>query len=233
MDYTTDDALNILFRCGIQTVPTLLKHLRKGGFKIAESTLEKKLSILKKDGIIEDQRVNNSRPPYFDDQKQKKLKTIMTETPEASAPNITQKGKFKCSPKTVSNELKRQGFKYLRVNSVPLMTSEHKVLRTQFAFNHIKDRLWRRTFFLDEASFQAYSHKKFCYQKPNERVTKARPKHPPKVHLIAMISYKGPTRLIMFEGNMTASRFTGFLDLLIKDAKVLYPCGKFRVYFDI
>jgi len=98
MDYTTDDALNILFRCGIQTVPTLLKHLRKGGFKIAESTLEKKLLILKKDGIIEDQRVNNSRPPYFDDQKLKKFKTIMTETPEASAPNITQKGKFKCSP---------------------------------------------------------------------------------------------------------------------------------------
>ena len=42
MDYTTDDALNILFRCGILTAPTLLKHLRKGGFKIAESTLEKK-----------------------------------------------------------------------------------------------------------------------------------------------------------------------------------------------
>ena len=40
------------------------------------------------------------------------------------------------------------------------------------------------------------------------------------------------TRLIIFEGNMTASRFTRFLDLLIKDAKVLYPCGKFRVYFD-
>ena len=31
---------------------------------------------------------------------------------------------------------------------------------------------------------------------------------------------------------MTTSRFIRFLDLLIKDAKVLYPCGKFRIYFD-
>lgn len=232
MNYNTNDAINILFRCGIQTIPALLKHLEKGGFEIAERTLKKKVSILRQGSMIEDERKNNSRPPYFCDQNLKKLKTAITKTPEASAPNLVKKAKLSCCPKTVSRELRKEGFKYLRVKTVPYMTSGHQDKRIEFATNHINDRLWRRTFFLDEASFQAYSHKEFCYQKPNERITRARPKHPPKIHVIAMISYRGPTRLIVFTDIMTGTRFAGFLDLLSKDAKDLYPDGHFRVYFD-
>ena len=65
MDYTVNDALNILWRCGIKTVPNLLKHLQLGEFQIAESTLYRKLKILESDGMIIDRRITNkgSRSP--------------------------------------------------------------------------------------------------------------------------------------------------------------------------
>ena len=120
----------------------------------------------------------------------------------------------------------------MRIHTVPYMKPIHITQRINFAKELLNDRKWRRTFFLDEFSFQAYSHKKYCYQNPKERVSKPRPKHPPKVHLIAMISYKGPTRLIIFEHNLKASSLVGYLDLLVKDAKVLYPDDDFRICLD-
>ena len=56
MNYTVNDAVNILFTCGIRTIPTLLKHLCIGGFKIAQSTLEKKVAILRSRELVYDKK---------------------------------------------------------------------------------------------------------------------------------------------------------------------------------
>ena len=120
----------------------------------------------------------------------------------------------------------------MRIKAVPLMKEIHIQQRLAFALKHEKDRLWRRTFFLDESKFQAFSHKKYCYQDPKNRVTKPKPKYPPKVNTIGMISYLGPTRLILFEENMDGKLFATFLEILVKDAYSLYPDGNFRIYFD-
>ena len=37
MNYTVNDAVNILYRCGFETVQDLLNLLRKGGFEVGES----------------------------------------------------------------------------------------------------------------------------------------------------------------------------------------------------
>ena len=58
--YTTNDALNILYKCEIRTHDTLKMHLAIGGFKIPDSTLWAKLTDLEKNGIIEDLRQTNS-----------------------------------------------------------------------------------------------------------------------------------------------------------------------------
>ena len=47
-----------------------------------------------------------------------------------------------------------------------------------------------------------------------------------------MICYRGPTRLIIFEHNLKAPSLIGYLDLLVKDAKILYPNDDFRICLD-
>jgi len=64
MNYTVNE-VNILFTCGIRTIPTLLKHLCIGGFKIAQSTLEKKVAILRSGELVYDKRTLNTSPSYF------------------------------------------------------------------------------------------------------------------------------------------------------------------------
>ena len=59
MNYTTDDALNILWRCGIQTLPTLMKLLNRGKFQASERTVEKKVAKLKGGEVLEDHRKSN------------------------------------------------------------------------------------------------------------------------------------------------------------------------------
>jgi len=112
------------------------------------------------------------------------------------------------------------------------MNEEQIRKRIAFAQNHIVDRMWRRTFFLDEASFQVSGFKKFCYQQPNKRITKPQVKHPPKIHIIGMISYFGPTRLIVFQHNLDGLSFAGYLEILAKDAYNLFHDGNFRIYYD-
>lgn len=189
MNYTVNDAVTILYRCGIQTIPTLLKHLHTGGFQIAESTLAKKVRILRDGNILEDGRVKNKGSTYLTSDRLKRLKDAHTEEePESSAVQLCKKTRLKCTPRTISNGLQKLGLKYMRIATVPFMKEVHIQQRLTFATAHEKDRLWRRTFFLDESKFQAFSHKKYCYQDPKKRITKPRPKYPPKVNAIGMIS---------------------------------------------
>ncbi len=232
MDYSTDDALAILYRCGIQTVPTLLKYLQRGGFKACERTIKTKLDKLNKSEVLEDARKSNKREPYLTEPRLKKLKKAHHNNPLSLAPELAQKAKFSCTSRTICRGLQKLGLHYMRIKTIPLITEEQKAARLHFAHTHEKDRLWRRTFFLDESTFQAYLGKNFCYQNKDQRVTKPQPKHPPKIHAIAMISSQGPTRIILFQENMKATDFIGYLEYLLEDARKMFPKENFRIYWD-
>ncbi len=232
MDYTVNDAINILFRCGITTVPTLMKHLARGKFEVSERSVQKKVSELKAGDILQDGRKSNSGPTIWTEEKLKKLKKVQEGSPLALAPELAEKSKLKCHPRTISRGLAKLGLKYSKICTIPVLTERHIAQRLEFANSHGRDRMWERTFFLDESTFQAYSGQKACYQYPDQRVTKPHPKHPPKVNAIAMISSRGATRLVLFEGIMNASMFIELLEPLLQDARKLYPDGKFRIYWD-
>jgi len=232
MDYTTNDALTILYRCGIQTVAILLKHLQRGGFPACERTIRTKLKKLQGGEVLEDGRKSNARPPTLGEVQLRKLKSAYEAAPLTSAPGLKQKAKLTCSPRTISRGLQKLGLKYMRIKPHPLIKEEHIRQRLEFAKAHQKDRLWRSTFFLDETTFQAYSSKKYCYQFPDKRIVNPRPKHPPKINAIAMVSFRGPSRLVLFEENMTALNFLNYLKLLVSDAEEMFARGRYRIYWD-
>ena len=219
MDYPVNDAMNVFCRCGIKTVPTLMKHLKIGQFQISERTVRRKVEILKSGKKLEDKRKGNKRPKILSEADMDRVENQLQRKPESSAPELVQSLKLNCSPSTMNRELKNFGFRYMRI-------LKHKQQRIKFANDHSRDHQWKNTFFLDESKFEGYSRRFACYQKSDSRVIRGRPKHPPKINLIGMISYYGPTRLILFTEDMDAKLFLRFFKLLQKDAKGIYSNGR-------
>ena len=178
--------------------------------------------------LIEESPIKGQEALTSNDKK--KMYKTLTKEPELSAPEIRSKAKIKASPRTISRELRKQGYKFMRILPVPFLNSKHIIQRINFADKHLTDRSWKKSLFLDESSFQAYTKRKSCYQKPDQRITNPRPKHPPTIHLIALISWRGPSRLILFHENMTASLFVRYLEILNRDALKIYPENDFRLF---
>jgi len=79
----------------------------------------------------------------------------------------------------------------------------------------------------DETTVQLETHRRYCCRKrgqPPRR--KPRPKHPCKVHVWAGISWKGATRVCIFDGIMNAELYTEILDrFLVPFIQTVHPHG--------
>ena len=87
--------------------------------------------------------------------------------------------------------------------------------------------------FTDECTMQLECHRRKSFQKKNTpRKLTYRHKHPIKVHVWAGYSKRGATRLVMFQGIMTATRYGDILTAsLIPFVHKTYPDG-YRLYQD-
>jgi transposase len=230
--YTTNDAINILYKCGIKTHGTLKMYLKNGGFKISDSSLWSKLAELDENGLVVDNRKSHSgRKAYLTEKDKTGIMALLAKDPEKDAAEIKAKLKLQCSTLPIRNFLKEVGFKFLRILSVPRLTPKKKEARLNFARKHRHDD-WTSTFFLDESKFQVGSHRRYCYQRPKSRRTAQVDKFPEKLNLIGMISLNGGSRLITFEENLRADLFIDFLKDLKKDADKLYRRKSYRLVMD-
>jgi transposase len=231
-DYTTDDAINILYRCGIRTLPTMLKLLRKGDFNISERNLARKIQILNEKSEVHDKRKGASgRPSVLTKQDKSRIVTLLEREPFLNTAEIKASLKLSCGVRKIGRFLKQEGYKYLRVAKVPRLTVDDKENRLQFAKRHKIDD-WTQTFFLDESTFRVGSHRNKAYQRSNKRLSIPINKVPAKINVIGMISSRGGSRLICFQENLDAKLFVTFLKDLKKDAETLYRRKKYRLCMD-
>ena len=85
-----------------------------------------------------------------------------------------------------------------------------------------KDVIWS-----DECTIQLESHRRITFHKKGHLVTyRMKPKHSPKLHIWAGISYEGATNVVIFTGTMNAVRYVeilkaGLLPFLVSH----YPNG--------
>jgi len=128
-------------------------HLAIGSFKILDSALWAKLADLEKNGIVEDLRQTNlGRKAILTERDKGRIIALMDREPENNAAEIKSKLKLKCNTLPIRNFLKESGFKFLRIISVPRLTTDQKEERVVFARRHWYDD-WSNTFFLDESKF--------------------------------------------------------------------------------
>jgi len=108
---------------------------------------------------------------------------------------------------------------YCQVIRVP---NHEKRLRwvQEYLGKDIDDIIWT-----DEMSVQMETHRRFCCRKRRQKPRyKPRPKHPPKVHVWAGISWNGATKACIFEGIMNADLYCGILDgHLVPFIQTVYP----------
>jgi predicted transcriptional regulator len=232
MDSTVNNALNVLYRCGIRTLEGLKDRLRRGKYQISNSSLYTKFKTLQEGQVLLDERASNTRPPVLAENDKDRIEDLLGKEPELNAAEIKKKLRLLCSSMTINRALKNLGYEFLRIVKKPALSQDQKVARLAFAEAHSRDRRWGTTFFLDESSFHAYSKRLSCYQKSMNRLTKGQVAHPQKIHLIGMISPKGGTRLITFEGILDGTIFARYLVSLKKDADKLYGTRHYRIYMD-
>ena len=231
-NYTTDDAVNILYRCGITTLPTLLKYLHKGNFTIPERNLERKLTLLNQGQEVCDKRKGASgRPSVVSQRDETRILCLLEKEPCLNAAEIKTNLKLPYNAKTIGRFLKLKGFEYLRISERPRLSAEDREERLKFAKRH-RMHSWEETFFLDESTFRLGSHRSRAYQQPNKRLFAPVDKMPAKLNVIGMISFRGGSRLICFEENLDAKLFVSFLKDLKKDADRLYRRRNYRLCMD-
>ena len=93
---------------------------------------------------------------------------------------------------------------------------------------HVEEqRSFQDVIWFDESTIQLESHRAQSYHKKKQPAPlKARPKHPPKLHVWAGISPRGATPIIKFTGVMTAARYTDILEVgLVPFTQKHFPGG--------
>jgi transposase len=231
-NYSVNDAINILYKCGITKVPTMQKHLKRGKFKISDRNLWRKMATLSKKKEIEDHRkAASGRAPALTPRDQERIIDLLKKEPLYNTAEIKANLKLVCAVRTIGRFLKEAGYKYMRIKETPRLNDEDKGDRVKFARRHKGDD-WRQTFFLDESTFRLGSHRARAYQRSNQRLSVPVDKVPSKINVVGMISSRGGSRLICFQENLNANLFVSFLKDLKKDADKLYPRRNYRLCMD-
>ena len=79
----------------------------------------------------------------------------------------------------------------------------------------------------DECTVQLKSHRWINFRKKEQPVRYSmKPKHPPKINVWAGISRHGATKVVIFSGTLTATRYVDILEVgLLPFLETYYPCG--------
>ena len=102
----------------------------------------------------------------------------------------------------------------------------NKEKRLKWAMEN-QDMTFQDVIYTDETTVQIETHRRTCcYKRGCKPRYKPRPKHPVKVHVWAGISYRGRTKLCIFEGKMNAPLFISILkSSLLPFIKEIFPDG--------
>ena len=182
--------------------------------------------------------VSNKKAPKRDkklaDVHYKFIDAAMARNDELSAPKLHAllKEEFLelvVSQSTVKRARRELGWVAKRTRYCALISTTNKEKRLDWCKSQqekgdleFEDVLWT-----DESTIQLESHRRVSFRKKGQPVCyRMRPKHPPKLHVWAGISRRGATKIVIFSGIMTATRYIDILEAgLLPFLATHYPEG--------
>lgn len=135
----------------------------------------------------------------------------MEKNDELTAPKLRRKLQeefgVNFSESKVKRLRKKLGWVQTGTKYCQLIREANRTKRLDFCLNCVEeDEQFDDVIFTDECSVHLEKHAKICFRRRWEQPKlKGRAKHPFKVHVWAGISKRGPTRIVIFTGNMDAT----------------------------
>ena len=138
------------------------------------------------------------------------------------------------SVRTIARARNDLGWTFTTARYCQAIRDANKLKRVEWVNRCLEDQeQFKDVIFTDECTVQLECHRTKSFRKTGApRKMKYRHKHPPKIHVWAGISKRGATKLIMFSGIMTATRYGDILSVsLVPFLEKAYPNGH-RLYQD-
>ena len=118
------------------------------------------------------------------------------------------------SRRTVGRAMRELGWVFQTTRYCQAIRDSNKLFRLEWAKKMLAEKeTFDDVIFTDESTFEVEYHSTKSYRRVGQpRILKSRPKHPAKLHVWGGISKRGATSLVLFQSNMTATRYTKLLD---------------------
>ena len=111
----------------------------------------------------------------------------------------------------------------------PLISEANQEKRVEWCKKRVDtgDMDFDDVLFTDECTVQLESHRRITFYKKGQPIKyKMKAKHPPKVNIWAGISAHGATKVVVFTGTLTATRYMDILEAaLVPFLEEVYPDG--------
>jgi transposase len=199
--------------------------------KIPLKTIYRNLKKLDKTGDIKHKGGNGCHKKITADAS-RAIGQYVRRNPILSAKEIADKLKnigVEVSRSTVTRHLAEHGYQNALPRNTPMLTSDHKQKRIEWAKKHIDDN-WNKTLFSDETSLQLFRNTiKQWYR--GVRPIRPIPKDRRKIFAWGGFCVKGKTSLFCFRQIMDAKYYTEILEMRLPEVRSILK-GKWRLQQD-
>ena len=219
---------------GKRTLTAIKKLLALEGVITTHQTIRNTITRWQETGSIRD-RPQIGQAKTMPDSHYRLIDETMAENDECTAGDL-KKLLFKksgeenvtYSERTIARARNALGWTFTTARYCQAIRDANKEKRVLWVNKCLEDKeQFKDVVFTDECTVQLECHRRKSFRKKNApRKMKYRPKHPPKIYLWAGISKKGATRLVMFQGIMTATKYGDIL------TASLIPFDGYRLYQD-
>ena len=212
LDLNTRKKIIILSRRGVSS-SELHHRLKEEDIFVTHRSVNRLLQKFRCHGSILD-LPRRKRQRKITDEMKKLIDELMEDDDELTATELRSQLVQKYPTLSVSlNTIKRarreNGWVSTRPHYCQLIRDVNKVKRKEWCEQQLANKEeFRNVIFSDECTVQLDHHSRLCFRrKLQPRRLKGRPKHPAKIHIWGGISVCGATQIVMFSGNMDATRY--------------------------
>ena len=220
--------------------------LSKNGYRLSkiQDHLEKNLHVSKKllclllkkyrsTGSVADRRTTTPKKKLTDDHY-RFIDDRMAENDELTAANlyallIERYPELSVSVSTVKAARMHLGWSAKKTRYGAMISEVNQEKRVEWCRERIAtgDMDFDDVLFTDECTVQLESHRRITFYKKDQPMKyKMKVKHPPKVNIWAGISARGATKVVVFTGTLTATRYVDILEAaLVPFFDSVYPDG--------
>ena len=208
------------------TCAAVVNQLRKEGIVTTRQTVWRLERHVRAHSCIEP-LPKSGRPTKLSDTDMRTIDDAMERDDEATGKELVgllERNGVSVSKRTVYRARRKLGWTSRGTAYCQLIRAPNRVKRLEWARQHL-GASFEHVIWSDETTVQLETHRRFCCRKKGQKPRyKPRPKHPVKVHVWAGISWRGPTRVCVFEGIMDANLYVAILEgYLLPFIQTEYP----------